>query len=550
MTAARKWGLLLITAITAVPAVVFASGLSVNVWADRGADAVYEPGDRVQVRARASDDANLLVYDIDAEGNVHVLFPYRGRSGYVDGRQTFMIPANDTQDELVVRGPVGQGYIVAIASRAPFRDLPWYLRPYDPQAEGVGYVGGPENAGDEDDFVTREGRIVGDPFVAIERIRREVVSDPDDRDGVATAYVSYYVHDHVRYPRYVCNDCHRPGHYAWWDGFDPYYASCSVVDFRVNFGWFWGTPYWSSCVPYYVYVVRPSCPPYYQPWAGNCFSSWDGWRRWNTLWGSHLTRYKPAAPPVAYIPPSRYKWDRRWQSDRPAPPGFLTAGGSRGRIQAPRMPQSGDPLSGVVARTDWRPGGELRRPIERAPLGEAPRQGDATGRFVERPRRGVERSPVGDANGEGGQTYGGRREGRPATEPPRNEPPVNVRREGRPGWSDSPPRNERPAPPRNEPPVNVRREGRPGWSDSPPRNEQPRFERPAPRNEQPRFERPAPPRNESPRNERPAPRNEQPRFERPAPSRNDRPAPSQRGDQKGRGDRGDKGDRGGRGGGH
>ena len=173
MTAARKWGLLLITAITAVPAVVFASGLSVNVWADRGADAVYEPGDRVQVRARASDDANLLVYDIDAEGNVHVLFPYRGRSGYVDGRQTFMIPAGDAQDELVVRGPVGQGYIVAIASRAPFRNLPWYLRPYDPQAEGPTAPGEVRRRGDCVSAIRERERESGD-FLAEYKLKTKI----------------------------------------------------------------------------------------------------------------------------------------------------------------------------------------------------------------------------------------------------------------------------------------------------------------------------------------------------------------------------------------
>ena len=506
MTATRNWGLLLIAATAMIPAVSSAGGLSVNVWADRGADAVYEPGDRVQIRARSTDDANLLVYEIDSEGTIHVLFPYRGRSGYVDGRQTFMIPAADASDELVVSGPVGQGYVVAIASRTPFRDLPWYLRPYDPQAENVGYVGAPEKSNEAQEGVTAEGRIVGDPFVAIERIRRQVVSNPDDADGVATAYFSYYVHDRVRYPRYVCNDCHRPGRYAWWDGFDPYYATCSVVDFRVNFGWFWGSPYWSGYVPYYVYVVRPYCPPYYQPWAGNYYSSWDGQQCWNTMWGSHLTRYKPAAPPPAYVSPSKYKWDRNWQSERPAPPGFLTAAGTRGRIQAQRMPQSADQQAGVVARTDWRPGGGLRRPVARAPMGEAPREVGATGRSVERPLRGVERAPVGGAYGDGGATYATPRQGRPTAEPPRVESQVNVRRETRPRWSDSPPRSEPPS-----------------------------YQRPAPsRYEAPRYERPAPSRGESPRYERPTP-------SRPSQPRAERPAPQQRDNRQTRGDRGGRG---------
>jgi len=491
MKGTQRWGLILIAAAAMIPGVASAAGLAVNVWVDRGTNAVYEPGERVQVRARCSDDADLLVYDIDAEGYVHVLFPYREHNGYVDGRKTIMIPDASASDELVVRGPVGQGYIVAIASREPFRDMPWYLRPYDPQAEGVGYIGGPDSSGDEEEGVTREGRIVGDPFVAIERIRRRVLSNAEAREIFGTSYVSYYVHDRVSYPRYVCYDCHRPGRYAWWDGFDPYYATCSVVDFRVNFGWYWGTPYWSSWVPYYVYVVRPTCPPYYQPWVGTCYSSWDGWGRWNTLWGTHLTRYKPSSPPLGYIPPSRYKWDRRWQDNRPAPPGFLTAAGSRGRGQMQRMPLSESPDARVIQRADWRPGGELRKPPARSPMGEAPREGERRGNTVDRPRRGVERSPVSEVSGEGRPRSSG-----PAqrSEPPRYERPAPPRSESP---RSEPPRVERPAPPRYERPAPPRNE--------PPRGGAPRVERPAPpRSAPPRVENPAPPRQQPPRGERPA----------------------------------------------
>jgi hypothetical protein len=561
MNRARGWGFVLLVATVAIPGVAVAGGFSVNVWTDRGDDAVYEPGDRVAIRARSSDDANLLVYDIDAEGYVHVLFPYRGRNGYVEGRQTFIIPDAGSSEELVVRGPVGEGYIVAIASRSPFMDLPSFLRPYDPRAEGVGYVGGAESVDGDDDFVTREGRIVGDPFVAIERIRRRVLSHPDDRDDFATAHVSYYVHDRVRYPRYVCYDCHRPGRWAWWDGFDPYYASCSVVDFRVNYGWAWGTPYWSGFVPYYVYVVRPTCPPYYRPWVGTCYSSWDGWGRWNRLWGSHLVRYKPSAPPTTYIPPSKYKWDRRWQDSRPAPPGFITAADAGGRGRAQRMPASGDPDARVITRTDWRPGGESRRPATRAPMGDAPRDEGSSGNVVERSGRGVERSPAGGAGRDDNPSSVDRGQGRPSSEPPRGriEPSPNGRREGRPGGSDAPPRPEssqgerprydRPSGPRSDQPRVERPEPsqgeRPRYDrPSGPRSDQPRVERPAPRSDRPRVERPAPPRSDQPRVERPAPpRSDQPRVHRHEPARTDtprkeRPAAPSRDDRKERGRRG------------
>jgi len=158
--------------------------------------------------------------------------------------------------------------------------------------------------------------------VVMERIRRRVLGTPEDLDSFGTAYTTYYVHEQVRYPRYVCNDCHRPGSWAWWPDFDPYYAHCSVVDFRVNWAWAWGPQIWTAYVPYYYYVVRPDCPPFYRTWAtpGVRFSAWDGRSRWTDLWGGGLRRYKPVIAPVTYTPPPRP--GTQWKGGG-TPPGFI-----------------------------------------------------------------------------------------------------------------------------------------------------------------------------------------------------------------------------------
>src|SRR5947207_12495857 len=98
MNARSRW---LAMALVIVP--TFASGparashaFGVELWTDRGNDALYEPGDRMQVRARASDDAHLLVYEIDSEGNVLLLFPYRGSDGFVEGRETYELPPRNS----------------------------------------------------------------------------------------------------------------------------------------------------------------------------------------------------------------------------------------------------------------------------------------------------------------------------------------------------------------------------------------------------------------------------------------------------------------------
>ena len=278
-----------------------ASHLAVDVWTDRGGGSVYEAGDALDVSARVSDAGYVMVYEIDSEGAVRMLFPVAGESGYVPGAGTLAVPPAESKLELVVQGQTGEGYLVALISREPFKELPWYLRPYDVNAQGADFTA-PTPAPDEEG-VTADGHIVGDPFVAMERIRRRIIDHPDDVTAFATSYTSYYVHEAVRYPRYLCNDCHRPEQYAWWSGYDPYYATCSVFAVQVNWGWYWGPSYWCGTVPYYVYNYRPNCAPGYAPSHPISYSSWNGWNTWKGLGGGALVREKPAAAPQGYVPP-------------------------------------------------------------------------------------------------------------------------------------------------------------------------------------------------------------------------------------------------------
>jgi len=430
-------GLAVACALAPTPA--SARGLGIEVWTDRGNDAVYQPGDAMQLRTRATDDCYLLVYEIDSDGYVHVLFPYSGRRGFVEARTTTKVPADDSNVDLVVEKATGEGYLVAIASREPFQDLPAYLRPYDPQGDDVGYVNQP----DEDDGVMNDGRIVGDPFVAMERIRRRVLRDPSDEDQFATAYTTYYVHEQVRYPRYVCYDCHRPNYWSWWDGFDPYYSRCSVVDFRVNWSWGWGPAYWNGSVPYFVFVPRGDCPPRWR-FSGPWVSSWDGWRRWNQIWGGPLTRYK-SPPPAGYVPPSKYA---NWKGGQVAPPpGFLATNNPRWR-NVPGGVAVG--RGGQNTIRDLVPGrsgaarpGAFRQPAERAPVGDESRGRD--GGRIERPfnRPMPSERPRDEGSGDDSRRVE-RRFDRPAPQgPPREEPARESRRYERPSPPPSPPREER-----------------------------------------------------------------------------------------------------------
>ena len=472
--------LLLIAAV----APAFARRLDVEVWTDRGGDAVYEPGDPMRVKVRTTDDAYLLVYELDSEGRVNLLYPWNRGTGRIEARRTLRIPEDAANYQLVVEQKTGQGFVVAIASDRPFRDLPWYLRPFDPQAAAIGYERDDRDAGDrgsdaDDDNFDDQGRIMGDPYVAMERIRRRVMDRPADVEAFASSYASYYVHEQVRYPRYLCNDCHRPSRWAWWDGFDPYYTRCSVIDFRVNWSWCWGPQMWTSYLPYYYYTVRSDCPPRYQPYYDNRtrFSSWDGWDRWGELWGGQLRRFKQAPAPVSYVPPPPR--GTIWRQGQ-TPPGFVPPDVRR---------QTNTPGSN--------PAGWLQRD-----------RGDGKPVWREGPRVRPDGPGAGGGNGGGGAPQGDGNSGKPAwrdggrlrgnTPPPPSD--EGGTREERPMWKggDSP-RNDPPRqdPPRQDPPR------RDPPRDNPPRDNPPRDNPPPPMWKQPPPETPKwapqPPKPEPPK---------------------------------------------------
>jgi hypothetical protein len=374
-----RWLWALSIGLVAGPALVAGTALarpmSVDIWTDRGKDAIYEPDDPIEIKVRASDDAYLLVYDIDSEGAVRVLYPYAGSTGYIAGGHTYRVPPQGSGLQLVVQGPTGQGYVVAVVSREPFNALPRYLRPYDPQAEHAGYVGEDEygNGDDEDSYVDADGHISGDPFVAMERIRRQVLYENEDTEAFGTAYTAYYIHEAVRYPRYLCNDCHRSGHWAWWDGWDPYYASCSAFDFRVYWGWSWGPRYWFGTVPYYCYVPRCyPCAPYDRPY----YTSWGGYGQWHDLWGGPLVRYK-SPPPAGYAPPADAKW-AQWKGEKPLPPGFMRSEKVRGvdgrEVRLPVGANRPQPARDRITPVGQAPGASRERGIGAAQRQDRPRQ--------------------------------------------------------------------------------------------------------------------------------------------------------------------------------
>jgi uncharacterized protein DUF4384 len=254
-------------AVSRVPEGAGAAGgqrLTVDVWINKEEGGVYRPGESMRVFFRSNADANVLVYNIDTEGYIHLVYPYGPADPLrVEAGRTYLIPARHDPYDLVADGPPGMEFVVAVASRQPFQNLPWYLTSGAPESQA------PRDEDGEDDEM-ESGVIVGDPYVGMEKINRRILPSLGEEDSDASE-TYFYIEKRVEYPRYVCADCHYSAF-----GFDPYLSVCPVVDIRIDATWVRYAPtYVRTARPRYYYYVRPSAPTRYRAWKDR-WSSIDG----------------------------------------------------------------------------------------------------------------------------------------------------------------------------------------------------------------------------------------------------------------------------------
>ena len=357
---------------SAVNQVPPAGALTVDVWLNKEEGGVYQPGESMRVYFRASADAYVIVYNIDTEGYIHLVYPY-GPSDppRVEGGRQYRIPARHDPYDLVADGPQGMEFVVAVASPVPFVNLPWYL-------SGVPDRTGPED-GDSGDAL-ESGQVVGDPYVGMEQLHQRIIASSAVETADATE-TYFYLEHRVEYPRYVCADCHYPGY-----GFDPYIVPCPVVTVRIDATWVRYAPVRVGVVrPRYYYYVRSTSPERYRSWK----------ERWSTLDGTRTLRSRFVVQPPAksvrtrdvsarQMPPElrdlrRNRPGRLWQgrdevlrlweknqsSERRRREGQVTPRSPRGRSDdnpgAPSAPSTGDRSRGRDREPDPTPKQERKR---------------------------------------------------------------------------------------------------------------------------------------------------------------------------------------------
>lgn len=235
--------------------------LRVRVWHDRGEDEVYERGEALEVNFRANQDLFVVVYRVDADGYVEILWPTsRYDDGFVYGEHDYVLPQDGSARRLRVSTNKGIEYLEAIASRYPFdlRDLAIDFRFDREEQERYDYA------------------VDGDPFMAVNDINYAITGLKEDVDYVVTDYSYYYVESEVQHARYACRQCHT-------DDYDhhPYEQTCTQVTIRYDAGWYdsWYVRYgWYPVYydPYYTYWDYAWGRPYYY-WNYPVYYTWPSY---------------------------------------------------------------------------------------------------------------------------------------------------------------------------------------------------------------------------------------------------------------------------------
>lgn len=208
----------------------------VEVWLNKHNGSVYHPGQIVRTYFQTNSDCYVAVYNIDAEGFVHVLYPKYDDRAWVEGGRIYEIPDPYDNYDLVVDGPKGIEYVVAVASEFPLN-----LRAIFDIEDGV------------DDYYWPMGRVTGDPHLAIHDINERLAwgNEEYEPEGYSSDASWFYVREWVPYPRYIV--------YHWYPEYiyDPWWDPYIHVNIWLDFYWdhYWCRPWWwcRGCQPIYVY---------------------------------------------------------------------------------------------------------------------------------------------------------------------------------------------------------------------------------------------------------------------------------------------------------
>lgn len=400
---------------------------------------VYRAGEEVGVSLRTDSDAFVIVFNIDTDGFVHVLYPEDGKSlRKLSGGRVYEFP-EDPERSLVVGGSKGIEFLFALSVEN--RD---YIND-----EEVRFLADNENLPEE-----RKFRITGDPFLGANRIASQLVRGIAQRPGVTLSFTYFYIDEAVDYPRYLCEDCYEKGKDPYASGMPPYVASADfentgrltypleqgfvrdypaastlgnpgssdegttsqVTKVYVSYypRWdtgFYDTSWWYLDPWYYDWWYAPYTPGFYigfnwgNWWGCNC--SYFPYYCWGSAYPYYPYYWYPYDPyyyPGPYYPynPGYPVSDASWRSFRPAAKGGSTSDLHRGMNLKSTKDVRSRQVAAVSPKSGARTGGKDPSALEQR------RSGASKYSPGEKEARVIRSRPTGSKGGRDGVTQGAR----------------------------------------------------------------------------------------------------------------------------------------------
>ena len=248
----------------------------VDVWTNRGEGEIYNRGEAVDIFVESSFDAYVLVYTIDTDGYIHVIFPYDCHDdGFLRGGGAYRIVGGE-EDGFYADGSRGVAYVRAVASATPVRRLYW------PGCTGYERYAGDVNWSTFADYwgPALPEQIYGDPYLAMQSIDEFICWDSINSGAVSVGHTYYYVMEQVERPAYYVRTGWRWPHTWYWPCSGIYWNacwnSCWDVGFNVCVGLGdcyprWNSCNWSWCAP--TWCAPSWCwPNWYRPGYAYCGS--------------------------------------------------------------------------------------------------------------------------------------------------------------------------------------------------------------------------------------------------------------------------------------
>jgi hypothetical protein len=196
----------------------------------------FLPGDRAKVEVRTRDDGYLLIFHVDPEGHLRVLFPLDpDKDNFARGGKKYEVRGRGGRESFEIDNATGTGTVYAAVSRDAFR--------FD------GFV-----AGDHWDYrALAPSRLPADPEQELNELVRRMAQGDFDYD-----LLNYYVSDRVAY-RSDYTPYYGSSYNSWCYTFScsQYYGSAFSI------GIVFGRPYRRYYYDPYFYAYEPFYNPFF-----------------------------------------------------------------------------------------------------------------------------------------------------------------------------------------------------------------------------------------------------------------------------------------------